>query len=132
MSIRIHKAGGRFEEVGSYARAKRVGDHVWVAGTTALEDSGRIHAPHDAYAQTTFILGKIQTALRAVGADLHHVCRVRVYLTDMSHASGFIRAHGEVFKGIDPVLTAVTAGLTQDGMVVEIDVDGIIHDKASL
>jgi len=50
----------------------------------------------------------------------------------MSHASGFIRAHGEVFKGIDPVLTAVTAGLTQDGMVVEIDVDGIIHDKASL
>ncbi len=44
-------------------------------------------------------LGKIQPRLRAVGADLHHVCRVRVYLTDMSHASGFIRAHGEIFKG---------------------------------
>lgn len=132
MNIRIHKAGGRFEEVGNYARAKRVGDHVWVAGTTALEDSGRIHAPNDCYEQTKFILQKIQSALRAVGADLHHVCRVRVYLTDMVHAGGFIRAHGEIFKGIDPVLTAVTAGLTQEGMVVEIDVDGLIHDTASV
>lgn len=130
MALRIHKSQGRFEEIGSYARAKRVGPHVWVAGTTALEKTGRIHAPHDAYAQTEFILGKIENSLKAVGAELRHVCRVCAYLTDMSHAGGFIRAHGEVFKGIDPVLTAVTAGLSQDGMVVEIDVEGIIHDKS--
>lgn len=128
MTIQIHKAGGRFEEIGSYARAKRMGDHVWTAGTTALEPTGKIHAPHDAYAQTLYILEKTRDALRAVGADLRHVGRVRVYLTDMSHAAGFIRAHGEVFKGIDPVLTAVTAGLTQDGLVVEIDVDALIYE----
>ncbi len=58
---------------------------------------------------------------------MRHVARVRVYLTEMSHAAGFIKAHGEVFKGIDPVLTAVTAGLTQPGLVVEIDVDAVIH-----
>ena len=131
MTVRIHKAGGRFEDIGSYARAKRIGDHVWVAGTTALEPSGKIHAPDDAYAQTHYILMRIRDALRAVGADLRHVARVRVYLTDMAHAGGFIRAHGEVFKGIDPVLTAVTAGLTQAGMVVEIDVDALIHEPAA-
>ena len=98
MTIQTHKAGGRFEDIGSYARAKRMGDHVWVAGTTALEPTGKIHAPHDAYAQTHYILAKTRDALRAVGADLRHVGRVRVYLTDMSHAAGFIRAHGEVFK----------------------------------
>lgn len=128
MTIRIHKSGGRFEEIGSYARAKRMGDHVWVAGTTALEPTGKIHAPYDSYAQTLYILTKTKDALRAVGADLRHVGRVRVYLTDMSHSAGFIRAHGEVFKGIDPVLTAVTAGLTQDGLVVEIDVDALIYE----
>lgn len=128
MSIETFKSGGRFEEVGSYARAKRMGDHVWVAGTTAIEPSGKIHAPNDSYAQTHYILGRIREALRAVGADLRHVGRVRVYLTDMAHAGGFIRAHGEVFDGIEPVLTAVTAGLTQDGLVVEIDVDALIYE----
>ncbi|MFK7836195.1 MAG: Rid family hydrolase [Sulfitobacter sp.] len=128
MTIQIHKAGGRFEEIGSYARSKRIGNHVWVAGTTALEPTGKIHAPYNAYAQTHYILAKTRDALRAVGADLRHVGRVRVYLTEMSHSAGFIRAHGEVFKGIDPVLTAVTAGLTQPGLVVEIDVDALIYE----
>lgn len=128
MSIQTVKGGGRFEEIGNYSRAKRMGDHVWVAGTTAIEPTGKIHAPYDAYAQTHFILQRIQKALRGVGADLRHVGRVRVYLTDMSHASGFIKAHGEVFAGIEPVLTAVTAGLTQDGLVVEIDVDALIYE----
>lgn len=129
MTKQIFKGGGRFEDIGSYARAKRIGPFVWVAGTTALEPTGKIHAPHDSYAQTHYILGRIKEALQAVGADLRHVARVRVYLTDMSHAGGFIRAHGEVFHGIEPVLTAVTAGLTQEGLVVEIDVDGVIHDE---
>jgi enamine deaminase RidA (YjgF/YER057c/UK114 family) len=128
MTLETYKGGGRFEEIGSYARAKRIGPFVWVAGTTAIEPTGKIHAPYDGYAQTIFILGRIREALRALGADLHHVGRVRVYLTDMTYSAGFIQAHGEVFKGIDPVLTAVTAGLTQPGLVVEIDVDAVIHD----
>ena len=122
------KGGGRFEEIGSYSRAKRIGPFVYVAGTTAIEPSGRLHAPGDAYAQTIYILGRIEDALREVGANLGHVMRTRAYLSDMSAASGFIRAHGEVFAGIEPVLTGVQAGLTQPGMTVEIDVDAIVHD----
>lgn len=128
MTLRKHRGGGRFEELGSYSRAKRVGPFVWVAGTTAIEPTGRIHAPGDAYAQTLYILGRIEEALKAVGAEMRHVARVRGYVTDISLAGGMVRAHGEVFRGIDPVLTAVEAGLTQPGLVVELDVDAIIHD----
>ncbi len=128
MTVEIHKAGGRFEDIGSYARAKRIGPFAYTAGTTAIEPSGKIHAPHDAYAQTKYILSRTEEFLKEVGAEMRHVARVRVYLTDMSHAGGFIKAHGEAFKGIDPVLTAVQAGLTQPGLVVEIDVDAVIHD----
>ena len=124
-----HRAGGRFEEVGSYSRAKRVGPFVYVAGTTAIEPSGKLHAPGDTYAQTLYILKRIEDALREVGANMSHVMRTRAYLTDMSTAGGFVRAHGEVFEGIEPVLTGVQAGLTQPGMMVEIDVDAIIHDE---
>ena len=128
MTILKVSGGGRFEEIGSYSRAKRVGPFVYVAGTTAIEPSGKLHAPGDAYAQTIYILGRIEEALNGAGAELAHVMRVRAYLTDMAQAGGFVRAHGEVFAGIEPVLTGVQAGLTQPGMMVEIDVDAVIHD----
>ena len=128
MSIRKTSGGGRFEEIGSYSRAKRVGPFVYVAGTTAIEPSGKLHAPGDSYAQTLYIIGRIEEALRGVGAELRHVMRTRAYLTDLSNAGGFVRAHGEIFEGIEPVLTGVEAGLTQPGMMVEIDVDAIVHD----
>ena len=130
MTVEIHKAGGRFEDIGSYARAKRIGPFAYTAGTTAIEPTGKIHAPYDAYAQTKYILSRTEEFLKEVGAELRHVARVRVYLTEMQYAAGFIKAHGEAFKGIDPVLTAVTAGLTQPGLVVEIDVDAVIHDTS--
>ncbi|WP_299635739.1 Rid family hydrolase [uncultured Ruegeria sp.] len=129
MTVRFWKSGGRFEEVASYSRAKRIGPFVWVAGTTAIEPTGRIHAPGNVGAQTLYILSRIEDALKEVGAELRHVGRVRAYLTDLSKAGAFAQAHGEVFKGIDPVLTAVQAGLTQPGLMVEIDVDAVIHGE---
>ena len=131
MTIRQFQSGGRFEEIGSYSRAKRVGPFVSVAGTTAIEPSGKLHAPGDTYAQSLYILKRIENALQEVGAEMRHVMRTRCYLTDMKEAGGFVQAHGEVFKGINPVLTGVQAGLTQPGMMVEIDVDAIIHEPDS-
>ncbi len=130
--IRKFSSGGRFEEAGSYSRAKRVGAFVYVAGTTAIEPTGKLHAPGDCYAQSVFILARIEKALRQVGAEMRHVVRTRAYLTDMDQAGGFVRAHGEAFEGIDPVLTGVQAGLTQPGMMVEIDVDAIVHEALGL
>jgi len=129
MTILRHSGGGRFEEAASYVRAKRVGPFVYVAGTTAIEPSGRIHAPNDSYQQTLYILERIEKALDAVGAEMRHVMRSRVYMTAGEHAGGLVRAHGEVFKGIEPVMTGVVAQLSQPGLVVEIDVDAIIHDR---
>ena len=123
-------SGGRFEEIGSYSRVKRVGPFVYVAGTTAIEPSGKLHAPGDTYAQSLYIFDRIALALKEGGADMRHVVRTRCYLTDISQAGGLVKAHGEIFKGINPVTTGVEAGLTQPGMMVEIDVDAIIHDAS--
>ena len=120
--------GGRFEKIGSYVRAKRIGPFVFVAGTTAIEPSGKLHAPGYTYAQTIYVFDRITDALARVGTEIKHVVRTRAYLADMKEAGGFVRAHGEIFAGIEPVSTAVEAGLTTPGMMVEIEVDAIIHD----
>ena len=129
MTIRFASGGGRFEEVAQYSRAKRVGPFVAVAGTTAIEPSGRLHAPGDTYAQTVYAFGRIAQALTDVGAGMEHVVRTRAFLSDIGTAGEFSRAHGEVFAGIRPVTSAVESGLTTPGMMVEIEVDAIIHDR---
>lgn len=128
MTVRSASGGGRFEEIGSYVRAKRVGPLVFVAGTTAIEPSGRLHAPGDTYAQTLYAFGRIERALDEVGAKLRHVTRTRAFLADMRAGGEYVRAHGEVFADIRPVTTGVGAGLTTPGMMVEIEADAVVHD----
>ncbi|MEM7042930.1 MAG: Rid family hydrolase [Pseudomonadota bacterium] len=129
MTIETFKSGGRFEEIGAYARAKRVGPFVYIAGTTAIEPSGKLHAPDDCYEQSLYIFKRIEEALAEVGAEMRHVVRTRAFFADMAGGgAGYVRAHGEVFKGIGPVTSGVEAGLNQPGMMVEIEADAVITD----
>ena len=60
---------------------------------------------------------------------MRHVVRTTAYMTDMNSGGGeFVKAHGEIFKGIDPVTAGVEAGLTTPGMMVEVSVDAVISD----
>lgn len=127
MTIKTISGGGRFEKAGSYSRVKRVGPFVYVAGLTSMQSNGQVYAPYDVYEQSVFIFDKIESYLEEAGAKMRHVVCTRAYLTDMRDAAGFIRRHGEVFAGIEPVLTGVQAGLTTPGMMVEVEVEAIIH-----
>lgn len=120
--------GGRFEELGSYVRAKRVGPFVFVAGTTAIEPTGKLHAPNDTYEQTRYAFARVAKALEEVGASLSDVVRTRLYFADLTTAADGVRAHGEIFRGIRPVTTGVEVGLTVPGMMIEVEVDAIVAD----
>jgi len=129
MNVQTVLSGGRFEIIGSYARGKRVGPFVYVSGTTAIDEAGQIHAPGDCYAQTIFILGRIENVLISLGAEMRHVVRTTAFLADMKGGvRDFVKAHGEIFKDINPTSTGVEAGLTRRGLMVEIQVDAIVHD----
>ena len=96
-------------------RRQEVGPFVFVAGTTAIEPSGRLHAPGDTYAQTLYTIARIEQALRSVHAELRHVTRTRAFLADMGTAGEYARAHGEMFAGVRPVATGVGADLATPG-----------------
>lgn len=130
MTIQTVSTGGRFEAIGAYSRAKRIGPFIYVAGTTAIEPSGKLHAPNDTYAQSMYIFERIRDVLLELGAEMKHVVRTRAFMTNMKTAGEFVRAHGEVFQGINPVTSGVEAGLTTPGMMIEIEVDAVIHDES--
>ena len=120
-------SGTRFEAVVGYSRAVRVGPYIHVAGTTAIDASGTLIGPGDAYAQTVFILRKIEDALGQAGASMSQVVRTRMFVTDIARFDEIGQAHGEFFKDIRPVATMVEVkGLVNPEMLIEIEVDAYV------
>ena len=122
-------SGGPLEATVGYSRAVRVGDIVAVAGTTTLGPDGVAH-PGDCYQQARAVLALIDDALSQVGAGMRDVVRTRAFLTDMSMAEDYGRAHGEIFSDIRPVATLVeVSALVHPDLVVEIEADAIVLNR---
>lgn len=121
-------SGTRWESSVGYSRAVRVGPHVWVAGTTAVDAEGRVVGEGDAYAQAAFILRKIERALREAGAELRDVVRTRMYLVSLDDEEAVGRAHAEVFGEIRPAATMIQiAGLVDKRLRVEIEAEAYVE-----
>jgi enamine deaminase RidA (YjgF/YER057c/UK114 family) len=114
-----------FEGTYGYARAVRVGDQIFVSGTTA-------HPPHldgDAYVQLKDAIARVDAALGEAGAELRHVVRTVVYVLDVADAHHVARAHGETCGSSRPASTLVqVAALTPAAARVEIEATAIVHD----
>ena len=120
-------SGAPWEERYGYSRAVRVGDQVFVAGTSATGSDGQPAAVGDPHGQTLFILRKIERALADVGASLADVVRARYYVTDIGHADPVGRAHAELLGSVRPAMTmAEVSGLMLAEHLVEIEVDAVV------
>lgn len=120
-------SGSSWEEQAAYCRAIRSGLLIAVSGTTAVDKNGKV-VGDDVYHQAIFVLGKVRSALRELGADLNDIVRTRSFLTDMGQLDGFARAHRETFAGIDPAATCVeVSGLVDDRLLIEIEVDAVLE-----
>ena len=121
-------SGTKWEGIVGYSRAVRVGQMVFVSGTTATDDNGQVVGVNDPYAQTVFIFQKIERALKQAGASLENVVRTRVFLVGVAHWQEVGRAHAEFFADIRPVNTMLEISkLIGDEYLVEIEVDAVIE-----
>lgn len=120
-------SGTKWEAAVGYSRAVRIDRHVWVAGTTAVDETGAVVGEGDAYAQAAFVFRKIEKALREAGAALSDVVRTRMYITDLAHEAPVGRAHFEAVGQARPAATMIQiSGLVDPRLLVEIEVDAFI------
>ncbi|HEV7664590.1 MAG TPA: RidA family protein [Chloroflexota bacterium] len=126
MQRQLVSTGTPWESIAGFSRAVRLGNSVWVSGTTASDEHGNLQGGDSAYEQARYILAKIETALREAGASLSDVVRTRVYVSNIDLWRDAARAHGEVFGEIRPANTLIAvSGLVEDRLV-EIEADAVI------
>ncbi len=122
-----YSSGAPFEEKAGYSRAVKVGNMVFVGGTTTTNAKGEVEGVGDAYLQTKIIFQKIEAVLKRAGARISDVVRVRFYVTDISRGQEYIRAYSEWFKEIRPVITmAEVKALARPDHLVEIEADAVV------
>jgi enamine deaminase RidA (YjgF/YER057c/UK114 family) len=118
-----------WESIVGYSRAVRVGQHIAVTGTTALDEQGQLVGVGDPGAQAGRIFENIESALKKLGATRADVVRTRIYVTNIAQWEPIGRAHGRFFGDVRPATTLVqVAALIDPRMLVEIEADAIVRD----
>lgn len=120
-------SGAIWEDLVGYSRAVRIGNIIEVSGTTSV-DGDMLIGKDDLYAQTKFILLKVEKALQEAGAQMTDVVRTRMYVTDISKWEEAGKAHAEFFRDIKPATTMVEVSrLIHPDLLIEIEVSALIQ-----
>jgi enamine deaminase RidA (YjgF/YER057c/UK114 family) len=121
-------SGLYWEEHASYARAVRVGNHIWISGTTATEADGRIIT--DPAEQTLRAIDEIERSLKRLGSSLQDVVLTRIYISSLANIRPIALAHGERFRDIRPANMLLQCGLSQP-ILVEIEAEAVVGSGAA-
>ena len=119
-------SGAPWENIVGYSRAVKVGNHIEISGTTAV-DGNTVIGKGKVYEQAIFIFQKIQKVLLEAGSSMHDVVRTRMYVTDISKWEDVGKAHALFFKEIKPATSMIEVSrLIDDELLIEIEVTAIM------
>ena len=106
----------------TFSPAVRVGNLIFLSGTTATDDKGRMVGVGDIVAQTRHIFEKFAAVLAATGGGLEHIVETTDYVISLADYAKTADVRREIFKGPPwPAATGVVvSALVRPDALIEI------------
>jgi len=100
------------------------GNTIYLRGQVPQDlDTRENVAVGDPVGQTEKVAENIKLLLKECGAEVRHICKVTVYLTDIRYREAVYRTLGQHLRGVFPVFTGlVVVALARPEWLVEVDV----------
>jgi 2-iminobutanoate/2-iminopropanoate deaminase len=118
------------EAAGPFSRAILVGDHLYIAGTTALSHVGGDYysrtIPSTIEEQTRLTLENIKKCVEAVGATMDDIFKVVIMLKNPADYKKMNAVRAEYFKNEPPISTCFRAEVMRDDLLVEIEAVALV------
>jgi enamine deaminase RidA (YjgF/YER057c/UK114 family) len=81
-----------------FAQVVRIGNHVYVAGQTAVDERGNVVGKGNIDAQARQVFRNLQKCLEAAGANFDQVVKLNIYSTDLdAHLPALTKTRREFF-----------------------------------
>lgn len=126
-TIELIKGTAAWPDRYTFSPALRAGNLLFIAGTTAGDESGKIVGPGDIAAQTRYIFQKMGKLLAAAGAGFEHVVETTEYITTTENYRATADVRREFFRPPYPTATGVVVkGLLREGALIEISAVAVL------
>ncbi|MCY4308884.1 MAG: RidA family protein [Rhodobacteraceae bacterium] len=124
----IHPYQTRYHAKAIYSKAIRAsGDIVFMQGQVGVDDNGVLIGRGDPGKQADQACRNIQKWMQEAGGELTDVCKLTVYVTDISYRTAVYQAINKWFDGVRHCSTGVVvSSLADEDLLVEIDAMGMI------
>jgi enamine deaminase RidA (YjgF/YER057c/UK114 family) len=121
---------GMADAVGPFSRAVLVGDHLYIAGTTALSHvSGGYYEraiPAGIEEQTRLTLENIKLCVEAAGGTMDDIFKVVIMLKDPADYQKMNAVRARYFQKDPPISTCFRAEVMRDDLLIEIEAVALI------
>jgi len=119
----IHPYETRYHAKAIYSKAIRAsGDFVFLQGQVGVDLDGNLIGGDDPGLQAEQACRNIKKFLEEAGASVSDICKLTVYVTDISYRPAVYAAINSSFEGVRPCSTGVVvSGLADPAFLVEID-----------
>lgn len=123
---------GRAQPLGNYPHVKRVGDFIFVSGTSSRrkdnthegaeqDENGIWHL--DIKLQTAAVIRNVEGLLESMGAGISDIVDITTFLIDMTDFKEYNEVYGEFFNATGPTRTTVAVHqLPHPNLLIEMKV----------